>query len=352
MKRATIKDVAQKAGCSITTVSFVLNNKQGISIPPSTRANILAAVRDLNYRPNQLAVSMVTKRTNVIGLIIPDNSNSFFADLSKAIEHAAHLAGYSLIYGNSGNDASRDLDYIQIFADRQVDGIIFAKSPTLSQQSNQTLLDFLETLSVPFLLVDRPISGSKGCSVSTNNFTGGYLATRHLLDLGHRRIGAYTGPAHIVSSNERLRGYHAALAEQGLPLREDLLFEGDYQLGNEEAALTHFLDCGVSAIFSFNDMMAFGLYQEIQKRGLSIPKDLSIVGYDDVVFGKLVHPPLTTVRQPIGQIGSVAVRMLLDLINGASFPQVRNQMFEPALIVRKSTAVCRQEPSSPDFPDL
>ena len=347
MGRATIKDVAQRAGCSITTVSFVLNNKEGVSIPDSTRASILNAARALNYRPNQLAVSMVTKRTNVIGLITPDNSNSFFAELSKTIECAAHEAGYSLIYGNSENDASRDLAYIQIFADRQVDGIIFAKSPSLSSEENQQLLDFLQTLSIPVLMVDRRISGNQGYSVSSNNFMGGYLATRHLLELGHRKIGAYTGSRDIISSNERLRGYHAALQEWGVAFQEELLFEGNYQLGREAAALEHFLKHRVSAIFSFNDMMAFGLYQEIQKRQLSIPEDLSIVGFDDVFFGKLVHPTLTTVRQPIDQIGSVAVSMLLDLIAGTLLPpNLQNQVFEPTLVPRKSTA-----PYHAPFPD-
>lgn len=165
-------------------------------------------------------------------------------------------------------------------------------------------------------MVDRRISGNQGYSVSSNNFMGGYLATRHLLELGHRKIGAYTGSRDIISSNERLRGYHAALQEWGVAFQEELLFEGNYQLGREAAALEHFLKHRVSAIFSFNDMMAFGLYQEIQKRQLSIPEDLSIVGFDDVFFGKLVHPTLTTVRQPIDQIGSVAVSMLLDLIAG------------------------------------
>lgn len=350
MGRATIKDVAQMAGCSITTVSFVLNNKEGVSIPLSTRASIFAAAKALNYRPNQLAVSMVTKRTNVIGLIIPDNSNSFFAELSKTIERAAHAAGYCLIYGNSGNDADRDLAYIQLFADRQVDGIILAKSPSISEEGNQHLLDFLETLTIPFLMVDRLISGSRGYSVSSNNFMGGYLATRHLLELGHHRIGAYTGSQNIVSSNERLRGYQTALREWGLPFEEDLLFEGNYQLGREKDALAHFIDRGASAIFCFNDMMAFGLYQEIRKKGLSIPQDLSIVGFDDVFFGELVNPPLTTVRQPVDQIGSVAVDTLLDCINGMTPPpHLRNQVFEPTLIIRKSTAP--YQPASVDkFP--
>lgn len=345
MRRATIRDVARQAGCSITTVSFVLNNKEGVSIPAATRSNILNAAKELNYRPNQLAVSMVTKRTYVIGLIIPDNSNGFFADMSKTIEYAAHAAGYSLIYGNSGNDAGRDLSYIQIFADRQVDGIILAKSSSLMQQETK-LLNFLDTLTIPYVMVDRPISGSKGCSVSSDNFMGGYLATRHLLDLGHLRIGAYTGSRDIVSSNERLRGYRAALEERGIDFQPSLLFEGNYQLGNEAAALEHFLSCGVSAIFSFNDLMAFGLYREIRKKHLSIPRDLSIVGFDDVFFGELVHPPLTTVRQPIEQIGSVAVSLLLDLIEGVPIPaENQHPIFEPTLIPRDSTGPCPAAPS-------
>ena len=239
MYRVTIRDVAQRAGYSITTVSMVLNNKN-VCIPPDTRQKVWAAVKELGYRPNQLAVSMVTKRSHVLGLIIPDNSNMFFAELSKAIERAARRVGYGLIYGNSSNDSKRDIQYIQMFADRQVDGIVFAKSASLAQEDDAKLLACMADCALPFVTVDRQIAGSDTCAVLLNHFKGGYLATRHLIGLGHTRIGAYTGPLDLLSSNERLAGYRSALEEAGIPYDEKLVFEGDYQYTGGVAALRHF----------------------------------------------------------------------------------------------------------------
>lgn len=338
MKRATIKDVAQAAGYSIATVSLVLNNKRA-RIPKTTCDSIIKAARELHYRPNQLAVSMITKQSKVLGLIIPDNSNEFFAELSKSIERAAQAAGYGLIYGNSANDSQRDLAYMKMFADRQVDGIIFAKSAEMLYGDDQKTAAYIRDSSIPFVTVDRNIPGSGVCSVNVDHFQGGYLATRHLLGLGHRRIGAFTGPRDMASSSERLAGYRAALAEQGVPYREELVVEGNYQLGGERRALCQFLNEGASAIFSFNDLMAFGLYREIRAAHLSIPGDLSLMGFDNVSFGDLVDPPLTTISQPVAEIGTSVVGTLLELIERRVLPpEKRNQVFEPHLVVRGSTA--------------
>lgn len=347
MKRATIKDVAQATGYSIATVSLVINNKP-VSIPQATRDSILRAAEALHYRPNQLAVSMITKRSKVLGLIIPDNSNEFFADLSKAIERAARHAGYGLIYGNSANDSQRDLAYMKMFSDRQVDGIIFAKSAALRYGDDDKTAAYMRESAIPFITVDRNIPGSGVCSVSVDHFQGGYLATRHLLALGHRRIGAYTGSDDVVSSNERLAGYRAALAEAGVPYREEFVVEGNYQLGGERRALTKFLNQRVTAIFSFNDLMAFGLYRELRAAHLSVPGDVSIVGFDNVSFGDLVDPPLTTVSQPVAEMGACVVDTLLRLIDHQVLPaDKRHQLFEPRLVVRGSTAPYQQKDVTP-----
>ena len=258
--RATIRDVAKKAGYSISTVSLVLNNKN-VSIPQSTRDKVLAAVRALDYRPNQLAVSMVTKKTNVIGLIIPDNSNMFFADLSKAIEVAARKAGYNLIYGNSSNDSGHDIEYMRMFTDRQVDGIIFAKSASICAEDDIRAMQFIRESKIPFVSVDRELRGNNIRSVLLDNRRGGYLATRHLLELGHRKIGCVTGPLDLMSSHERLEGYRDALAEYGVPYKEELIAEGDFQMAGSEKPVLQLLRYNVTAIFSFNDMMAYSIYQ-------------------------------------------------------------------------------------------
>ena len=343
MKRATIKHVAQATGYSIATVSLVINNKP-VSIPRTTRDSILKAAEALHYRPNQLAVSMITKRSKVLGLIIPDNSNEFFAELSKSIERAARRAGYGLIYGNSANDSQRDLAYMRMFADRQVDGIILARSAALLYGDDEKSAAYMQESAIPFITVDRAVPGSGAASVSADHFRGGYIATRHLLELGHRRIGAYTGPSDVASSNERLAGYRAALTEAGVPFCEEFVVEGNYQLGGERRALTKFLNQRVSAVFSFNDLMAFGLYREMRAAHLSVPGDLSIVGFDNVFFGDLVDPPLTTVSQPVDEMGACVVRTLLELIEHHTLGQEQqHQVFPPRLVVRGSTAPYREK---------
>ena len=337
--RATIRDVAKKAGYSISTVSLVLNNKN-VSIPQSTRDKVLAAVKELDYRPNQLAVSMVTKRTNVIGLIIPDNSNMFFADLSKAIEVAARRAGYNLIYGNSSNDSGHDIEYMRMFTDRQVDGIIFAKSASLCAEDDIRAMQFIRNSKVPFVSVDRELRGNNIRSVLLDNRKGGYLATQHLLELGHRKIGCVTGPLDLMSSHERLEGYRDALREYGVPYREDLVEEGDFQMASSEKLVQKLLRHHITAIFSFNDMMAYSIYRVLARRSLRIPQDISLVGFDDLWLSEFLQPPLTTVHQPVEEIGQKAVAALVSAMNGeARGPQ--NCIFMPSLHVRAST--CRIE---------
>lgn len=335
--RATIRDVAKKAGYSISTVSLVLNNKN-VSIPQSTRDKVLAAVKELDYRPNQLAVSMVTKRTNVIGLIIPDNSNMFFADLSKAIEVAARRAGYNLIYGNSSNDSGHDIEYMRMFTDRQVDGIIFAKSASICAEDDIRAMQFIRNSKVPFVSVDRELRGNNIRSVLLDNRKGGYLATRHLLDLGHQKIGCVTGPLDLMSSRERLEGYRDALREFHVPYREELVAEGDFQMASSEKLVQKLLKHHITAIFSFNDMMAYSIYQTLAQRSLRIPQDISLVGFDDLWLSAFLQPPLTTVHQPVEEIGQKAVAALVSAMNGETDgPQ--NCILMPSLHVRAST--CR-----------
>lgn len=338
MQRATIRDVAERAGVSIATVSLVLNNREA-RITPETRTRVLDAVKELDYRSNQLAVSMITKRSHILGLIIPDSSNMFFAELSRAITDESRKQGYAVIYGSSDNSAREDLAYLRMFADHQVDGIIMSRSAPTGDGDKDATLRYIRRLQLPFIMVDRIVEGSECQSVVLNHQRGGYLATSHLLSQGHRRIGCFTGPSDLTSSNLRLEGYREAIKEAGIPFDSALVFRGDYQLGREEQALDRFLEQKVSAVFSFNDMMAVGLYREMAKRGLSVPGDLSIVGFDNIPFSDMVHPPLTTVRQPIEEMAGRVVENLLKVIDGKVDAHDHQAfVFEPKLIVRESTA--------------
>jgi len=336
MARATIRDVAERAGVSVATVSLVLNNKN-VSLSQKTKEKVRQVIQELNYTPNQLAVGLITKKTKVLGLIIPDNCNDFFASLSKDIELATRQYGYGVIYGNTNNDSQRDLEYMKMFRDRQVDGIILVKSAS-QEEIEEKALSFIQKSSIPVITIDRKLQDSKVRAVMLNHFKGGYLATRHLLKLGHTRIGAYTGPHSLPSSNERLEGYRSALAEANIPFDNELVFEGNYQMGLESEAMRHLLNKRVSAIFCFNDLMAAGLYREARSLGLSIPDDLSVVGFDNVSFSEIIYPPLTTIGQPVRQMSECAVKTLIDIINQGQPEDPRSvYLFEPKLIVREST---------------
>lgn len=335
MKRPTIRDVAEKSGYSIATVSMALSKKDS-SIPQRTKDVIATAARALGYRPNRLAVSLLTKKSMTLGLIIPDNGNMFFAELSKAVESSARGAGYNLIYGNTDNDPERDIDYIGMFIDRQVDGIVFARSPSTSE-TDAGILRLIRGASIPFVMIDRSFPETTSPTVLLDHFKGGRLATQHLIENGHRRIGCFTGPPQLFSSIERLEGYRSALSEAGIPFDESLLFEGNYQMGKEREAFRHFMEKKVSAVFSFNDFMALGLYREAKKAKISIPDDLSILGFDDIQVGDLMDPPLTTVHQPIAEIGKRTVEILLQLLDkDGKTPPPSRTAFEPTLVIRES----------------
>lgn len=334
--RVTIKDVARQAGVSTATVSLVLNNKP-VSISQDTKNAVLSAARELSYRPNQLAVSLVTQKSNTLGLIIPDNSNLFFAQLSKHIETAANAAGYTLIYGNSNDSVRTDLHYLHIFGDRGVDGIIISPSAFGTPDEYWSCLSFIYSLKLPVVFIDRPMQESNLPSVLPDNFTGGYLATRHLLDQGHRVVGCCTGPSNLESCIQRLNGYRKALEEYSIPFNPALIYHGDFSTESGQKALPYLLGQNITAVFSFNDMMAFGLYKEMHSYNLSVPDDLSIVGFDDIFFAEIIQPPLTTVSQPIAEMANAVVEKLVSQIKNPSREiNAVPQLFTPALKVRGS----------------
>lgn len=335
--RVTIKDVATRAGVSTATVSLVLNNRP-VAISQQTKDAVMTAAKELNYRPNQLAVSLVTRKSNVLGLIIPDNSNIYYAQLSKYIEAAANAAGYSLIYGNTNDSGRMDLHYLKLFTDQCVDGIIYAQSADATEQERQECIDYIHSMRIPIVCIDRPVPNLSIPSVVLDNVTGGYLATRHLLESGHRVIGCCVGPKELESSRQRLAGYCKALEEYGVPFEERLIYEGNYSMQSGQEALPYLLGQNITGIFAFNDMMAFGIYKALHSYALSAPQDISIVGFDDIFFAEIVQPPLTTIAQPVPEMANAVVDKLLKMIQNPTVPaDTEPQKFLPVLKVRGST---------------
>ncbi|MHC1773704.1 MAG: LacI family DNA-binding transcriptional regulator [Flexilinea sp.] len=335
--RATIKDIAEDTGFSITTISLVLNNK-ATSIPKATKEIIIKSAKDHGYRPNQLAVGLLKKQTKTIGLIISDIRNVFFSTLAKAIEDECHRNGRNLILCNSNDEHQRDIDYINVLADKGVDGIIYGMSLDTDYEKAIECYKLMDELHLPFVMVDRYFDSLNYFSVSTDHYYGGYLAAKHLIDRGYRRIACVTGPKHLQDSKDRLNGYKTALQEVGIHYDPEIIYEGQYTVNSGAEAMELMKDKDISAIFAFNDMTAFGVYNYAKKLNISIPNDIALVGYDDIFFSEILEVPLTTVHQPITEMGVASVQLLLSLTKGEKIAK-RNISLKPTLIIRKSTGI-------------
>lgn len=332
--RTTLKDIANKAGVSISTVSLVLNNRPS-RISLSTNKRIQEIADELNYHPNNLALGLLNKTTYAIGVIIPDLNNLFFSELCSSCESEARNQGYSISIACSDEHYSQDLNYIDIMLANQIDGIIYAQSASTDKETSQNIYNRIINSSTPFVAVDRFADLPLVKSVSLDNEKGGYLATRHLLELGHKRIGCLTGQQSNETTRARYRGYCKALLEAGIKLEARFIIEGDYSIESGYNALSSLRGQGISAIFCFNDMMALGVYRACKTYGIKIPEDLSVIGYDNVIVSDLVSPPLTTISQDPGEIGRQSIKTLISIINKED--NIKNTVFTPVLKVRAST---------------
>lgn len=334
--RTTIKDIANYTGFSVTTISLVLNNKAK-KIPQSTKDKIMEAVETLNYHPNQIAVGLVKKRTQTIGLIVSDVSNVFFASLVKGVEDTCRNQGWNLILCNTNDEHEQDLSYIQVLADKGVDGLIFCMARDSDKGKARESLQLLEKLKIPFVMIDRYIEEASCSSVVVNHRQGGYMATRHLIEMGHRRIGCVTGPFGLEDSNDRLIGYKKALEDHGIPYEEELVYEGNYNRDGGVRAAEYFCENrkDITAIFAFNDLSAYGVYNGLKKYNVSIPNDISVIGYDDIFFSEILDVPLTTIRQPVYDMGVEGVKLLLEVVKNEIHTK-KCITFQPTLVVRES----------------
>ena len=330
--RVTAYDVAGRAGVSQTTVSFVLNNVERAGISERTRRRVLAAVEELDYVPSTVARSLVTGATCTIGLVVTTSADLFFAEIISAVEQVGLRHGYSLLLANSGGDPRRELEAIRTLRERRVDGIVVAsghagKEDLLAQKDSRT----------PIVVVSSVHEEHVGYSVTVENRVAGREATKHLLELGHRRIAHIAGRTGEWDSEERQRGYKEMLRSCGLDVDPALILPGTgYPEGGIEAMNQLLaLPALPSALFCYNDLTAFGAMQAARAAGMRIPQDLSVVGVDDLSLTRFVEPPLTTISQPIRQMGEMAVQMVLELIAGAE--SVDTRVLPVRLVVRRST---------------
>ncbi len=332
--RTTIKDVARKTGLSITTVSLVLNGKAN-RVSEKNKQLILQTAKDLNYRPNQIAVGLVKKKTNTLGLIIPDISNIFFSELAKGIEIEGRRNNYNVIFCNTNDKHDLELEYINILADKAVDGIIFAMSAESYDEKAKKSFDTLLEYKIPTVVIDRFSDDINFSSVAIDHKQGAYIVTQHLISLGHRKIGCVTGPLGLKTCIDRFVGYRNALEQNEIKLNKSFIYEGDYHFQSGYEAAKTMIEQKVTAIFAFNDMMAYGVISGLRKNNIKIPDEMSIAGFDDIFFSEMLDIPLTTVRQPTYEMGQEAARVIIEEIkNGRK--QSQHIVFEPKLQIRKS----------------
>ncbi len=335
MRRATVYDVAAQAGVSTQTVSRVLNNYPKVS--KATRDRVLAAIDKLDYVPNSLARGLVTRRTRTIGVVVYDIANPFYGQLVRGIEDAAFSSGYDLIIGNSDADARKDHSYLRVFSRRRVDGIL----ATIADPSKNDLGAWTHA-SCPVVFLDKFFSSEQCSYVTVNNRQAACEAVDHLFELGHRRIGIVTASSTASDAiNERFAGYRQAFQSRGVACEPELRAicerqnqEGGYQATPELLGLRE----RPSALFCVNDAIAIGAMRAIYEAGLRIPDDISVVGFDDVPIAGLLRVPLTTVAQPIREMGAAAMRLLAERIDGGTSLPHRHVILDAHLVPRDSTA--------------
>jgi LacI family transcriptional regulator len=328
----TMRDVAEKAGVSLTTVSHVINRTRFVSDDVTGR--VQSAMEELNYRPNELARSLRRGQTNTLGLILPDSANPYFAEIGHAIEATSSSLGYNVILCNTHGAEDREEHYINVLRNKQVDGILFVATGDQANSISETLGE-----NFPILLVDRELVGVRTDVITVDNHRGGLLATRHLLELGHRRIACISGPSRLRPSAERIHGYTQALEEAGLSFDPELLRTGDFHpnSGYQAALELLRLDDPPTAIFTCNDLMAIGVIRAASEQGRPVPDDLALVAFDDIELASYTIPPLTTISQPIDAMGETAARMLIERIEHDGLHTPSRLQLPVELVVRGSS---------------
>jgi DNA-binding LacI/PurR family transcriptional regulator len=324
-----IFEVAHAAGVSIATVSRVANGTA--QVRPRTEARVRAAMARLGYRPHALARGLAARRSHTIGLLITDILTPYFPDIVRGAQESAEAAGYAILLGDASvHTASEDL-LVRRLLERRVDGLIVASSRTTDEYARQ-----LRSEDVPVVCINGPI-GQFPHAIQIDQRKGTRLAVDHLASLGHRRIAHVTGPTGVPTRAERLAGFRAAIRDRGLEYEPALVATGVSTIEEARAATAALLALPdpPTAIFTYNDRLAVGAYQAVRAAGLSIPRDVSVVGFDDVPLTEWIEPQLTTVRQPRREMGRIAVEILLKVLRGEPAPDL--VVTQPELIVRGST---------------
>jgi DNA-binding LacI/PurR family transcriptional regulator len=335
IRKVTIIDVARVAEVSIQTVSAVVNRKPGISEP--TRERVLRAIEHLQYRPNGIASSLRAQRSHTVGVVIPTITNPFFPEFVRGAEDAASQKGYSIFLCNADEDGEKEIQYLWLLQRHRVAGILV--SSVSGPAASEPVLKELASNHMPIACLGaaRPGQGIVTLSVRESEITR--VAASHLLELGHRRIGFITPPPCKSIARLRIEGFQKAFSDAGLPLRPEYLVDGGFEFQNGIRGAERLLSLRFppTAMVAANDLVAIGAIATLKKHGYRVPKDISVVGIDDIQMAALLDPPLTTVTQPIYEMGRQGMESILRRIHHPEL-ETSEILFETQLTIRQSTA--------------
>ena len=330
--RVTIRAIADEAGVSVPTVSRVINGRSDVA--PETRKRVEELLTERGYQRRRSTRSS-SRNARLVDLVFNELDSPWAVEIIRGVEDAAHSAGVGTVVSAVHRRRASTEQWLDNLRTRASDGVILVVS-----QLSSPILEQLRHLRVPMVVLD-PAGGPTmdAPTIGATNWAGGLAATEHLIELGHRRIGFIHGPTQVLCSRARFDGYRAALEAAGIPFDPALIFDGDFyhQSGFDAAKELLGLDDAPTAIFASSDQMAFGAYEAIRQRGLRIPEHVSVVGFDDLSESRWTSPPLTTVRQPLSEMGSLAARTVLDMAAGNEVDSPRLEL-ATELVVRESTS--------------
>lgn len=329
--KVTIVEVAEKAGVSLGTVSRVLNNSSHVA--PATRERVASVMREMGYVANRQARSLKGSKTNIIGMLVPDLGTGYIGEIISGVDAELALHELDLMLFTTHRAAIKEANYVANMVEGMVDGVLL-----VLPRNPADYIGSLTRSSFPFVLIDHQGTSSPCTAVGAANWQGGYNATEYLIKLGHRRIGFITGWMDLGAAIDRLEGYKSALKTNHIPEDERLIFEGTFLQtdGYSGACALMDLDNPPTAIFASNDVMAMGAMDAVRAKGLRVPEDISIIGFDDIPQAGMVRPALSTIRQPLKQMGGLATQMLIDQLKNPDLAPSRVEL-PTELVVRGST---------------
>ena len=328
----TIKDIAKIAGVSAVTVSRALNNKPDIS--SKTKNLILKIAEELEYKPNGLAKSLVTRKTKTLGVLIPNTTDAFFSEVIQGIADECLKFGYSLVLSHTNGSADDELQYLRLLQEKRVEGLF-----VYPVQEDNRYIDEFKKIKIPFVFLNRHTPAIECDYVANDNQKGAYLAVEHLIQKGHKQIVYMCNKPNSSSGIERIAGCKKAMSDNGLALENlkiivcDSTMDSCYKITKQIFENKKHL----SAIFCWDDKLAIGAMKAVHEKGLKMPQDIALIGYNDIEISKYLFPPLTTIRQATFKIGTTASKILLERLETGKSLNYKQIIFEPKLIARETT---------------